>query len=60
MAPSKTHPSGYIAGIFARSDNERGVHKAPANEIVYGAIGLEYNVTDDDLHYSNGRIRLSG
>lgn len=30
-------PSGYVAGGFARSDIERGVHKASANEIVRGA-----------------------
>lgn len=34
-------PSGFMAGIYARNDNENGVHKAPANEIVRGAIGLE-------------------
>jgi hypothetical protein len=34
-------PSGFIAGIYARNDTERGVHKAPANEVVLGAIGLE-------------------
>jgi len=34
-------PSGAICGIYARSDIERGVHKAPANEIVRGALGLE-------------------
>ncbi len=38
-------PSGYMCGIYARSDSERGVHKAPANEIVRGAIGLKYNIT---------------
>ena len=38
-------PSGYMAGIYARSDAERGVHKAPANEIVRGAIGLKYSIT---------------
>ena len=38
-------PSGYMCGIYARSDSERGVHKAPANEVVRGAIGLKYNVT---------------
>ena len=32
-------PSGHMAGIYARSDAERGVHKAPANEIVRGALG---------------------
>jgi hypothetical protein len=36
-------PSGHMAGIYARSDAERGVHKAPANEIVRGALGLKYN-----------------
>jgi len=34
-------PSGFVAGIFARSDTERGVWKAPANEAVNGAIGPE-------------------
>jgi len=34
-------PSGHVAGIYARSDSERGVHKAPANEIVRGALGLD-------------------
>jgi phage tail sheath protein FI len=33
-------PSGHIAGIYARVDNERGVHKAPANEAVMGALDL--------------------
>ncbi len=33
-------PAGHIAGIFSRSDTERGVHKAPANEVVRGALGL--------------------
>ncbi len=37
-------PSGYMAGIFARSDNERGVHKAPANEKVRGVIELEFPI----------------
>lgn len=34
-------PSGFVCGIFARSDIERGVHKAPANEIVRGALRFE-------------------
>jgi phage tail sheath protein FI len=34
-------PSGFVAGIYARNDTEKGVHKAPANEVVLGAIGLE-------------------
>jgi phage tail sheath protein FI len=40
-------PSGHIAGIFARSDSERGVHHAPANEEVRGADGLELAVTEN-------------
>lgn len=38
-------PSGHIAGIFARNDDTRGVHKAPANEVVRGALGLDLQVT---------------
>lgn len=40
-------PSGYVAGIYARSDIERGVHKAPANEVVNGMVRFETNVTFD-------------
>lgn len=38
-------PSGHMAGIWARNDNTRGVHKAPANEVVQGAVGLSYQTT---------------
>jgi len=38
-------PSGAMAGIYGRTDVTRGVHKAPANEIVRGALGLCYNVS---------------
>jgi phage tail sheath protein FI len=34
-------PSGFVAGIYARNDVEHGVFKAPANEVVRGAIGFE-------------------
>jgi phage tail sheath protein FI len=34
-------PSGFLTGIYARNDIQIGVHKAPANEVVRGAIGLE-------------------
>jgi phage tail sheath protein FI len=37
-------PGGHIAGIYARSDIERGVHKAPANEIVRGAKALQFDI----------------
>lgn len=38
-------PSGHMAGIWARTDSTRGVHKAPANEVVGGAIDLELGIT---------------
>lgn len=38
-------PSGHMAGIWARNDSERGVHKAPANEVVRGAVDLELQIT---------------
>jgi phage tail sheath protein FI len=38
-------PSGHMAGVWARNDFERGVHKAPANEVVRGAVDLEIQVT---------------
>ena len=41
-------PSGHITGIYARSDATRGVHKAPANEVVIGAVGLERLLTKAD------------
>lgn len=38
-------PSGHMAGIYARVDANRGVHKAPANENVRGALGLKYLIS---------------
>jgi len=37
-------PSGFVSGIYARSDIERGVHKAPANEVVRGLTRFEINI----------------
>jgi hypothetical protein len=37
-------PSGHIAGLYARVDGDRGVHKAPANEILMGITGLSQNI----------------
>ncbi len=39
-------PSGHIAGVMSRCDNTVGVHKAPANEPVRGAIDLDYALND--------------
>lgn len=39
-------PGGYALGVYARSDAERGVYKAPANEIVRGAVGVVHEIND--------------
>lgn len=38
-------PSGFVAGVFARTDRERGVHKAPGNERISGIVGLSQKYT---------------
>ncbi len=64
-------PSGHMAGIYARVDTQRGVHKAPANEVVFGATGLQYNLSkakQDGINLGgincirslNGNIRVWG
>jgi phage tail sheath protein FI len=49
--PLDVPPSGHIAGVYVRSDDERGVHKAPANEVVRSIIGLsdDINKREQDL-----------
>lgn len=44
-------PSGAMMGIYARSDNTRGVHKAPANEVVRSCVGLDcqFNKGEQDI-----------
>jgi len=41
-------PSGHIAGIYARVDATRGVHKAPANEVIRGALDVERRLSKAD------------
>ncbi|PSB51016.1 phage tail sheath family protein [filamentous cyanobacterium Phorm 6] len=64
-------PSGHLAGIYARVDAQRGVHKAPANEIVLGALGLKQNLSKSQqdglnpkgincIRNLNGNIRVWG
>ena len=38
-------PSGHLAGVYARVDALRGVHKAPANENIRGAVGVSHRIT---------------
>jgi len=46
-------PSGHLAGVWSRNDDTRGVFKAPANEIVLGAVGVEYPVTRGEMDMLN-------
>jgi phage tail sheath protein FI len=43
--PMMVPPSGHVAGVWCRVDDTRGVHKAPANEVVRGANGLAFQIT---------------
>ena len=69
-------PSGHVLGIYARIDVERGVHKAPANEVVRGITGLTRTLNKEqhdilnpypvninvirDFRYVNRAIRVYG
>ncbi len=46
-------PSGSVAGIYARTDNTRGVWKAPANEVVSACVGLDANYTTGEQDILN-------
>ena len=51
----KVPPGGYALGVYSRSDTERGVFKAPANETVRGALDLEYEINDSQQEILNPR-----
>jgi phage tail sheath protein FI len=51
----KVPPGGHMAGVYARSDTERGVHKAPANEKIRGVTGLQFPITKGDQEILNPR-----
>lgn len=53
--PVDLPPSGHVIGIYARSDNTRGVHKAPANEVVRGITGIEVKLTKGEHDVLNPR-----
>jgi uncharacterized protein len=64
-------PSGHIAGIYARVDTQRGVHKAPANEVIMGALGTQQKISKNQqdglnpqgincIRELNGNIRVWG
>ena len=54
--PMMIPPSGHVAGVWCRVDDTRGVHKAPANEVILGANGLGFQVT----HAEQGGLNKVG
>jgi uncharacterized protein len=52
---SRIPPSGHIAGIYAKTDIERGVFKAPANEVVVGARSVDLQITKREQDILNPR-----
>jgi phage tail sheath protein FI len=48
-------PGGHVLGVYARTDDQRGVFKAPANETVLGALDLEFDIRDNDQEVINPR-----
>jgi uncharacterized protein len=51
--PEPVTPVGHIAGIYSRVDTTKGVHKAPANEVVRGVVDVEDVVGDADQDTMN-------
>ena len=49
-------PSGHVAGLYARSDARAGVHKAPANAILRGTLGMEVRLSND----AQGPLNMNG
>ena len=54
--PMRVPPSGHIAGVWSRVDESRGVHKAPANEVIRGVNGLAFQIT----HLEQGELNRNG
>ena len=51
--PMSVPPSGHVAGIYARSDQRMGVHKAPANEPLTGVLDVRRQLTESDVGQLN-------
>src|SRR5262245_58944750 len=54
-APMAVPPGGHVLGIYARTDVEKGVFKAPANEIVRGALSVCADIDHDLQGLLNSR-----
>lgn len=53
--PRLVPPSGHVLGLYARTDEERGVWKAPANDILRGVFDLEYPINAQQQAILNPR-----
>ena len=53
--PMLVPPCGHIAGVYARTDAEFGVHKAPANEVLEDVLGLEKDIKEAEQAFLNPR-----
>ncbi|RQW81320.1 MAG: phage tail sheath family protein [Methanothrix sp.] len=53
--PKYVPPCGHLAGVYSRTDVERGVHKAPANTPVSGALDLQFSIVDAEQEILNPR-----
>ena len=51
--PISVPPCGHMMGVWCRTDEERGVFKAPANEVPRGVIGLNYEVNNREQELLN-------
>lgn len=48
-------PSGFLCGIYARSDALRGIHRAPANEVLHGVLRLSHHLSHDEQTLLNAQ-----
>src|SRR5690606_22646106 len=46
-------PSGHVAGVWARTDDTRGVWKAPANDTIRGVLDVERSITQNEQSLLN-------
>ena len=53
--PRLIPPGGHVLGVYARTDSERGVFKAPANEVLRGVLDLEFAIDDATQDVLNPR-----
>lgn len=51
--PRAIPPCGHVAGVYARTDRQVGVHKAPANALLEGVMDLDWQLDDRELSRLN-------